>query len=193
MEPSFMPSGVLAALDGTNAVWCLGHSETDWNQWSGEAVGFQMEAEPLVTEAQGLANMAFESFPLPAGLDGALALWPPLAAPTGQYNVTPSFQAVLQQQVGPVKTSWPLWGIRKGNELRTAVTLAKACGGGACKTWPATTGWPSPRCLGEWHASVLSSRDDVKRLARPRTHRRRPPVRVAGGGVRRVALAFEGS
>ena len=165
MEPSFMPSGVLEALDGTNAVWFLGHSETDWNQWSGEAVGFQMEAEPLVTEAQGLANEAFESFPLPAGLDGALALWPPLAAPTGQYNVTPSFQAVLHQQVGPVKTTWPLWGIRKGNELRTAVTLGEGLWRWRMQDMARHDGMAVTfDALVNGTLQFLSSRDDVKRL-----------------------------
>ena len=165
MEHALMPSSVLEALDGTDAIWFLGHSETDWNQWAADAVGFQMEAEPLITEAQGLANEEFDAFPLPAGLDGSLALWPPLAAPTGQYNVTPSFRVVLHQQVGPVKTSWPLWGIRKGDELRTAATLGEGLWRWRMQDMARYDGKAVTfDALVNGTLQFLSSRDDVKRL-----------------------------
>ena len=112
-------------MEESQAVWILGDRETNWNDWDVSAVGFQLEAEPLVTEAQGLQNDEFEAFPLPTNLSQQMALWPPLACPTGQYAMTPAFQSALNQQVGPVRTTWPLWGVRKNDDLRTAMTLGE--------------------------------------------------------------------
>ena len=165
LAPMSLPSALIDALEESQAVWILGDRETNWNDWDVSAVGFQLEAEPLVTEAQGLQNDEFEAFPLPTNLSQQMALWPPLACPTGQYAMTPAFQSALNQQVGPVRTTWPLWGVRKNDDLRTAMTL-----GEGLWRWRMQDMVRNDGASGAFDELVnrtlqfLSSRDDVKRL-----------------------------
>ena len=39
--------------------------------------------------------------------------------------MSPTLNAALTQQVGPVTTDWPLWAVRKEDNTRTAVTLGE--------------------------------------------------------------------
>ena len=94
-----------------------------------------------------------------------LAMWPPLACPTGEYSTTPALVSALTQQVGPVSTDWPLWAVREGDARRVAVTLGEGL-------WR----WRMQDLVRHDGESVafdelvnrtlqyLSSRDDVKRL-----------------------------
>jgi len=125
LDPALMPSPVTEALQSNRAVWVLGGASTTWNDWDLNLVGFQHAPEPLITEAQGHRVTTFEPFPLPSDLESMLALWPPLACPTGAYNLTPALIPALHQQVGPVSTDWPLWAVREGDSRRVAVTLGE--------------------------------------------------------------------
>ena len=125
VDPTTLPQGVLDVARSNRALWILGGASTIWNNWPINVLGFQHEAEPLVTEAQGIQTDAFEPFPLPADLDRMTALWPPLACPTGEYQSTPALVSALTQRVGPVSTDWPLWSVREGIQQRVAVTLGE--------------------------------------------------------------------
>ena len=114
LTPSLIPSVVTDAIQRARAVWILGGATTAWNDWDLNLVGFQNDFQPLVTESKGHMASDFESFPLPTDLDRMLALWPPLACPTGEYTTTPALVSALHQQVGPVNTDWPLWAVREG-------------------------------------------------------------------------------
>ena len=165
VDPALLPSGVTDAIQKGRALWVLGGASTTWNDWDLNVVGFQHAAEPLVTESQGHKVASFDPFPLPADLERMLALWPPLACPTGAYNLTPALVPALLQQVGPVATDWPLWAVREGDDRRVAVTLGEGL-------WR----WRMQDLVrhdGESQAfdelvnrtlQYLSSRDDVKRL-----------------------------
>ena len=76
-------------LPQTERSGSLGGASTVWNNWPVNVVGFQHEAEPLVTEAQGRKANAFEPFPLPADLDRMTALWPPWLAQQENTNPHP--------------------------------------------------------------------------------------------------------
>ncbi|MDA0728497.1 MAG: VWA domain-containing protein [Bacteroidetes bacterium] len=125
LQPSLVPSPVVEAMGATKALWILGNKDTPWNDWPSSVVGFQLDTEPLTTEAQGQILDNFEAFPLPSSLGTSLGQWPPLACPTGTYNLSPSLQLALCQQVGPVTTTWPLWAVRDGENQRVAVTLGE--------------------------------------------------------------------
>ena len=125
VNPTQMSSAVIEALTATRAVWVMGGTATTWNDWDLNLVGFQHAPEPLLTEAQGHRVRTFEPFPLPSQLESMLALWPPLACPTGAYNLTPALVPALNQQVGPVATDWPLWAVKEGDNRRVAVTLGE--------------------------------------------------------------------
>ncbi len=125
LEPSLLPSSVSDALQKGRAAWVLGGASTSWNDWDLNVVGFQHNPEPLITESRGHQVAEFEPFPLPSQLESMLALWPPLACPTGVYNTTPALIPALEQQVGPVATDWPLWAVREGDSRRVAVTLGE--------------------------------------------------------------------
>ena len=165
LTPSLLPSPVTDAIQEGRAIWVMGGASTTWNDWDLNVVGFQHAPEPLVTEAQGQTTAAFESFPLPSELDRMLAMWPPLACPTGEYSTTPALVSALTQQVGPVSTDWPLWAVREGDARRVAVTLGEGL-------WR----WRMQDLVRHDGESVafddlvnrtlqyLSSRDDVKRL-----------------------------
>jgi len=165
VDPTLLPASVREALQTTRAVWVLGGAETTWNDWDLNVVGFQHEPEPLITEAQGQRAATFEPFPLPSDLDRMLALWPPLACPTGTYNVTPALLTALNQKVGPVETDWPLWAVKESDRKRVAVTLGEglwrwrmqdvARHDGESKVFDDLVN----RTL-----QYLSSRDDVRRL-----------------------------
>ena len=102
IQPDQMPSALADGIEAARAVWVLGGASTTWNNWDLNLVGFQHQPEPLITEAQGHRVRAFEPFPLPSQLKSMLARWPPLACPTGTYNLTPALVPALNQQVGPV-------------------------------------------------------------------------------------------
>ena len=165
LTPSLLPSAVTDAIQEGRAIWVMGGASTTWNDWDLNVVGFQHAPEPLVTEAQGQTTATFESFPLPSELDRMLAMWPPLACPTGEYSTTPALVSALTQQVGPVSTDWPLWAVREGDARRVAVTLGEGL-------WR----WRMQDLVRHDGESVafddlvnrtlqyLSSRDDVKRL-----------------------------
>ena len=166
LDPAALPSPVLDALESTRAVWILGSKGTEWNTWGVERVGFRLDNEPLVTEAQGAPVAPFDPFPLPANMRGALATWPPLACPTGTYDATPTLQPALVQQVGPVTTTWPLWAVREGSQRqRMAVTLGEGLWRWRMLDLAANEGKPGVfDDLVNLTLQYLSSRDDVRRL-----------------------------
>ena len=125
VTPTLLPSSVIDAIQSSRSVWILGGASTTWNDWDLELIGFQHDPEPLITEAQGNAVNPFELFPLPSELDQMLAMWPPLACPTGSYRMTPALRPALQQKVGPVNTDWPLWALREDDTRRVAITLGE--------------------------------------------------------------------
>jgi len=107
------------------ALWVLGHANSTWRDWGMGRLGFSLDAQDLITEAQGQVIRPFDAFPLPEALTSMTDMWPPLACPTGTYTVSPTLNAALTQQVGPVTTDWPLWAVRKEDNARTAVTLGE--------------------------------------------------------------------
>ena len=107
------------------ALWVLGHASSTWRDWGMGRLGFSLDTQDLITEAQGHVTRPFDAFPLPEALTRMAEMWPPLACPTGTYTVSPTLNATLTQQVGPVTTDWPLWAVRKEDNARTAVTLGE--------------------------------------------------------------------
>jgi hypothetical protein len=165
LQPNLIPSPIIGAMEASRALWIVGNKDTPWNDWPGNMVGFQLNTEPLTTEAQGQVLDNFEAFPLPGSLAPSLAQWPPLACPTGTYNLSPSLQLALCQQVGPVATTWPLWAVRDGENQRVAVTLGE--GLWRWRMREAVTHEGRAEMFDELvnrTIQYLSSRDDVKRL-----------------------------
>ena len=165
LTPSLVPSAVNEAIQKGRAVWVLGGTTTTWNDWDLNLVGFQHNPEPLVTEAQGQKVDGFEPFPLPTELERMLALWPPLACPTGEYTTTPALVSALHQQVGPVDTDWPLWSVREGDARRVAVTLGEGLWRWRMQDVARHDGESMAfDALVNRTLQYLSSREDVKRL-----------------------------
>lgn len=165
LTPSLIPSVVTDAIQRARAVWILGGATTAWNDWDLNLVGFQNDFQPLVTESKGHTASDFESFPLPTDLDRMLALWPPLACPTGEYTTTPALVSALHQQVGPVNTDWPLWAVREGDSRRVAVTLGEGLWRWRMQDLVIHDGESAAFDeLVNRTLQYLSSRDDVKRL-----------------------------
>ena len=165
VDPTSLPQDLFDASASDRALWLLGGASTVWNNWPVNVVGFQHEAEPLVTEAQGRKANAFEPFPLPADLDRMTALWPPLACPTGEYQSTPALVSALLQRVGPVSTDWPLWAVREGTQQRVAVTLGEGLWRWRMQDLVRHDG--ESRAFDELvnrTVQYLSSRDDIQRL-----------------------------
>lgn len=165
LDPGMLPSAVTDALTEAKAVWVLGGASTTWNDWDLNVVGFQHDPEPLITEAQGQRVASFEPFPLPSQLESMLALWPPLACPTGAYSLTPALVPALNQQVGPVSTEWPLWAVREGDNRRVAVTLGEGLWRWRMQDVVRHDGQSEVfDDLVNRTLQYLSSRDDVRRL-----------------------------
>lgn len=165
LDPSTLPQGLLDVATSNRALWILGAASTAWNRWPVDIVGFQLDAEPLVTEAQGQSAEAFEPFPLPAELDRMTAFWPPLACPTGDYQTTPSLVSALKQRVGPVSTDWPLWSVREGNRQRVAITLGEGLWRWRMQDLVRHDGQSQAFDeLVNRTVQYLSSRDDIQRL-----------------------------
>ena len=165
LDPTALPSPLVDAIQKSKALFILGGAATTWSDWDVNTVGFQMEAEPLITEARGLATDIFEPFPLPSGLNNMLALWPPLACPTGAYNTTPALRSAITQQVGPVTTDWPLWCIRDGGQRRTAMVLGEGLWRWRLQDLVRHDGTSQAfDGLVNRTLQYLSSRDDVERL-----------------------------
>ena len=165
VDPSALPQGMLDMAMSTRALWILGAASTAWNRWPVDVIGFQHDAEPLVTEAQGQTADAFEPFPLPPELGRMTALWPPLACPTGDYQTTPSLVSALKQRVGPVSTEWPLWSVREGTRQRVAVTLGEGLWRWRMQDLVRHDGQSQAfDDLVNRTVQYLSSRDDIQRL-----------------------------
>ena len=165
VDPTALPQGMLDMATSTRALWILGAASTAWNRWPVDVIGFQHDAEPLVTEAQGQSTDAFEPFPLPSELGRMTALWPPLACPTGDYQTTPSLVSALKQRVGPVSTDWPLWSVREGTQQRVAVTLGEGLWRWRMQDLVRHDGQSQAfDDLVNRTVQYLSSRDDIQRL-----------------------------
>ena len=165
LEPSLMPSAMMEAIARSRSVWMMGGAGTTWNEWGVNVVGFDHTPEPLITEAKGTKLPSFDPFPLPNALESTLELWPPLACPTGAYNLTPSLVPALNQKVGPVTTDWPLWAVRESDGKRVALTLGEGLWRWRMQDMSRNEG------RGEVFDELvnrtlqyLSSRDDVRRL-----------------------------
>ena len=125
INPLEWPRNWADDVQRSTALWVLGHANSTWRDWGMGRLGFSLDAQDLITEAQGHVTRPFDAFPLPEALTSMSDMWPPLASPTGTYTVSPTLNAALTQQVGPVTTDWPLWAVRKEDNARTAVTLGE--------------------------------------------------------------------
>jgi hypothetical protein len=107
----------------------------------------------------------FDRFPMPTDLSATMQLWPPLACPTGAYEVTPALRVALSQKVGPVDTGWPLWAVCEHDGQRVASTLGEGLWRWRIQDLAQHEGTSLVFDeLVNHTLQYLSSRDDVKRL-----------------------------
>lgn len=72
-----------------------------------------------LNDVQALLNQEFSYFTLPP--NGELKALPPLASPFGDYKAGPSAQVLMKQQIGSVRTDFPLWVLQQSSGSRTGV------------------------------------------------------------------------
>ena len=165
VDPTLLSPEILGAIQSSRSVWIFGNVTSQWNDWGEQLVGFELDSEPLITEAQGQSPERFEAFPLPTDLEVKLSRWPPLACPTGSYRITPGLNSALYQRIGSVQTEWPLWAVLESENRRVAVTTGEGI-------WRWRMSDAAQSTIGEFTFDdlvnrtfqYLSSRDDVRRL-----------------------------
>lgn len=165
VRPNLMPPELARAVAKSPALWLCGGHDTPWDTWGESLVGFDVQSEPLITEARGRAVQDFDRFPMPTDLSATMQLWPPLACPTGTYEVTPALRVALSQKVGPVDTGWPLWAVCEHDGQRVASTLGEGLWRWRIQDLAQHDGTSLVFDeLVNHTLQYLSSRDDVKRL-----------------------------
>ena len=143
----------------------IGGPQMDWSSLAIERVGIEVESTEGFQEVQGEGFSGFGLFEAPEGLAGKLKSWPPLISSFGNVKTSKSFETLIFQRLGNLKTEWPLLGFnRDASGRRSAVLLGEGM-------WR----WRSENYLRDENFEVfddlinrsiqyLDSRDDVRRF-----------------------------
>lgn len=75
-------------------------------------------------EVTPILNQPFTLFKLPENMVEMIAQYPPIAAPYGEFQTAANTVVLLQQQIGAVKTAYPLLVFQQSTDSRQAMMLA---------------------------------------------------------------------
>ena len=68
IDPLEWPRNWADDVQRSPALWVLGHANSTWRDWGMARFGFSLDAQDLITEAQGQVTKPFDAFPLPEAL-----------------------------------------------------------------------------------------------------------------------------
>lgn len=111
-----IPSLTGATLAAGNIpTWFILGKQSNLNAFNQQQTTLKVSGGGNANDVLPLLNPGFSYFTLPANIREVLAKMPPLQAPYGTYTPSAEAQVLLQQQIGNVATSYPLWLIRNGS------------------------------------------------------------------------------
>jgi len=83
--------------------------QTNMNVLNRQSQGFTIPTDRLIyNEAQPIYNNAFTLFSLPESSQNAIASFPPLISPYGEYSISPASQIMFKQKIGSLHLDYPL-------------------------------------------------------------------------------------
>lgn len=105
-------------------IWFLLGLNSNINAFNNQQNAIQVQsAGTQSTDLQAIPNAGFSYFNLP-NMNVVEAL-PPLVAPLGSYKTGPNTQSLFKQQIGQIKTEFPLWVCQQESGRRIAVTCGE--------------------------------------------------------------------
>ena len=76
-------------------------------------------------ESQAVVNTAFTLFTMSEPLQSAVAKFPPLSVPFGNFKMDPSSSTFLFQKIGKVETNYPLWIFQNQNGNKSSMIMGE--------------------------------------------------------------------